>query len=79
MKTKIRTATLPAGLPAKFFWRWRRSSSRCWRYRRLGSAFARQFFSRYPVLKIHHTATMQMAKKPSVMPTLRPMLTSAIS
>jgi hypothetical protein len=42
-------------------------------------AFARQFFNRYPVLKIHHTVTMQMAKNVSVMPTLTPMPTSAIS
>jgi hypothetical protein len=40
---------------------------------------SRQFFSRYPVLKIHHTRTMQMTRKPTVMPRLRPTLTSAIS
>ena len=39
----------------------------------------RQFFSRYPVLKIHHTVIMQMARNISVMPTLTPTLTSAIS
>ena len=38
-----------------------------------------QFFSRYPVLKIHHTATMQMARNAKVMPTLKPTLTSEIS
>jgi hypothetical protein len=41
-------------------------------------AFARQFFSRYPVLKIHHTAIMHSARNESVMPTLTPTLTSAI-
>ena len=39
----------------------------------------RQFFSRYPVRKIHHTRAMQMARNPSVMPRLRATLTSAIS
>ena len=38
--------------------------------------FSRQFFSRYPVLKIHHTSPMQMARKASVMPRLKPTLTS---
>jgi len=45
----------------------------------VGQYFRPQFFSRYPVLKIHHTRTMQMARKPSVMPRLRATLTSAIS
>lgn len=49
----------------------------------LGLALARgcvvQFLIRYPVLKIHHTTTMQMARNISVMPTLTPTLTSAIS
>jgi hypothetical protein len=40
---------------------------------------ARQFFSRYPVLKIHHTVIMQIARNRNVMPTLKPTLTSAIS
>lgn len=40
---------------------------------------ARQFFSRYPVLKIHHTATMQRPRNASVMPTLKATLTSEIS
>ncbi len=34
-------------------------------------------FSRYPVLKIHHTAVRQRSKKTSVMVRLRPTLTSA--
>ena len=47
---------------------------RCYRW-----LMGRQFFSRYPVLKIHHTSTMQTTRKPTVMPRLRPTLTSAIS
>jgi hypothetical protein len=43
------------------------------------TAFAGQFFSRYPVLKIHHTTIMQMTRNASVMPTLKVTLTSAIS
>ena len=40
---------------------------------------APQFFSRYPVLKIHHTTIMQAARNVSVMPKLSATLTSAIS
>jgi hypothetical protein len=35
-----------------------------------------QFFSRYPVLKIHATIAIAIARKPSVIATLRPTLTS---
>jgi hypothetical protein len=41
--------------------------------------FWRQFFSRYPVLKIHHTVTMQRPRNASVMPRLKVTLTSEIS
>ena len=40
---------------------------------------SRQFFSRYPVLKIHHTSAMQIARKPSVTAMLSVTLTSEIS
>jgi hypothetical protein len=35
-----------------------------------------QFFSRYPVLKIHATIANEIARKPSVIARLRPTLTS---
>lgn len=47
-----------------------------WRIRDVG---ADQFFSRYPVRKIHQIATMQITRNASVMPMLTNTLTSAIS
>jgi hypothetical protein len=49
-----------------------------------GSCFARpgmtaQFFSRYPVRKIHQITTRQITRNASVMPMLTATLTSAIS
>jgi hypothetical protein len=38
-----------------------------------------QLFRRYPVLKIHHTTSMHIARNVSVMPILSEGLTSAIS
>jgi hypothetical protein len=49
------------------------------KYSGQNGAFARQFFSRYPVLKIHHTTIMQPTRNVSVMPTLKATLTSEIS
>ena len=40
------------------------------------AANALQFLSRYPVLKVHHTAARHKARKTRVMPTLKPTPTS---
>lgn len=46
---------------------------------RIRNVGAGQFFSRYPVRKIHQITTRQITRNASVMPTLTAMLTSAIS
>ena len=45
---------------------------------RSGISHSDQFLSRYPVLKIHHTATRQRIRKAVVMQRLTPTLTSEL-